>query len=174
MLNFGYRVFLDAVNPDSQDQLRQWRNDPRINSWCRQVGLISQMHQDRWFRAQAEDETMRMFCVRNDEKELVGMTGLTSICFINSRAEFSLYIAPEHQGNGYAKGALQSICHFGFKHLGLNSIFGESFEGNTAIDVFKEVGFKFEGVRRAFYFKNGSHINAILLSMLKSEFENEK
>ena len=111
-----------------------------------------------------------MFGIYDSNKRLLGVCGLTSIDLINRRAEFSLYIEPRQHGNSYGKKALKTLCKFGFEDLGLNSIWGESFEGNHAASIFESLGFKHEGLRRAFYFKKGKFIGANLYSLLKSEF----
>jgi hypothetical protein len=81
-----------------------------------------------------------------------------------------LYIGPEHQGQGLGEAALQALCDHGFNVLNLNSIWGEAFDGNPAIKMFERVGFKPEGRRRQFYFREGRYIDAILFSLLRDEY----
>ena len=52
----------------------------------------------------------------------------------------------------------------------LNVIWGETFEGNHAYDMFLKLGMKHEGTRRQFYFKEGKHIDAHLVSITRQEF----
>lgn len=171
MINFGFGAALDAICPEMAEELRDWRNDSRIRQWCRQTSLISPRDQDRWMATQNDDKTIQMFAVIDPSSGvMVGVCGLTSIDLISRRAEFSLYIAPNKQGLGFGQMALKTLVKFGFDELGLNSIWGESFEGNPAMTMFKRVGFKLEGVRRQFYFKQGRFIDAHLFSILKSEF----
>lgn len=101
---------------------------------------------------------------------LVGVCGLTSIDWINRRAEFSLYLGPEHQGQGLGEAALRALCAHGFNVLNLNCIWGEAFDGNPAIKMFERVGFKEEGRRRQFYYREGKYIDAVLFSLLRSEY----
>jgi len=110
-----------------------------------------------------------MYGIR-DGNNLVGVCGLTSIDWVNRRAEFSLYIASEYQGNGYGEAALRLLVEHGFNVLNLNSIWGEAFDGNPAINMFKKVGFIEEGRRRQFYFREGKYIDAILFSLMRSEY----
>ena len=171
MISFGYGVALDAIGHELMDDLREWRNDPRIRDWCRQVGLITPRDQERWYLWQNDDKATHMFAVVEQGNGIViGVCGLTSIDLIARRAEFSLYIAPNHQGLGYGYSALRTLCKYGFSELGLNSIWGESFAGNPALTLFKRIGFVLEGTRRQFYFKGGKFIDAQLVSMLKHEF----
>jgi RimJ/RimL family protein N-acetyltransferase len=112
---------------------------------------------------------MSMYAVDNDNHRIVGVCGLTNMDLINRRAEFSLYVADPGQGKGYGEAALRALIAKGFNTYGLNCIWGEVFEGNPAIAMFERVGFKPEGRRREFYFREGRFIDAILISLLRSE-----
>jgi len=168
LINFGLGVSLDAISEGDLEQLRTWRNDRHINQYCRQVGLISESDQAYWHSV--KDPTIRMFAVKQSVGTLIGCCGLTSIDHINRRAEFSLYIGTEHQGLGYGKKALKTLLKFGFHDLGLNTIWGECFDGNIALDMFTGLGMKLEGTRRQFYFKDGAFIDAHLVSITQSEY----
>jgi len=110
----------------------------------------------------------------NDEKGkhvLVGVCGLTDIDFANSRAEFSLYVAPALQQKGIGRAALSALLVHGFKNLGLNQIWGEVFNGNHALKMFQMLGFRVDGQRRQYYWKDGARVDTTLISMLASEFK---
>jgi RimJ/RimL family protein N-acetyltransferase len=102
---------------------------------------------------------------------IVGVAGLTSIDRLARRAEFSLYIGPEHHGEGYGRKALIALFTKGFRDLGLNLIWGESFDGNPAIRLFESLGMIREGTRRDFYFKDGRFIDAHLFSIRSTEWK---
>ena len=169
MINYEPIIHLGPIDSTDLPKLRTWRNDPRIWKWCRQHDLISDVDQDRWFMAQSKDPTVRMYAIYA-KKKLVGVCGFTSIDMTNRRAEFSLYIGPEFQKKGYARAALKTLCKHGFRSLNLNSIWGETFDGNPACALFEELGFKKEGSRREFYFRDGHYIDAHLYSLLAREW----
>lgn len=170
MINYHYGAFLGPVDQEVQPKLREWRNDPRIRRWCRQDTLIADVQQGVWFKKQSEDPTIQMFTVCNTSQP-VGCCGLTSIDRSNQRAEFSLYIGPDYQGTGLGVAALKTLLTHGFRDLNLNVIWGECFEGNPANELFHRLGFKAEGSRREFYFKEGKFLDARLLSMTRKEYE---
>jgi hypothetical protein len=103
---------------------------------------------------------------------LVGVCGLTSIDWVNRRAEFSLYIDPDRQKDGLGKAALQTLLHHGFMTLGLNCIWGETFDLNPAAKLFEGLGFIKEGSRRDFYYRDGRFIDAHLYSLLRRHWDN--
>lgn len=165
-------VTLRRVRKSDLQRLMNWRNTDSIMKWCRQELMISFQDQDDWYERQHKDTTIEMFSIWNrkgDFNEHVGACGLTSIDYVNRRAEFSLYIAPKEHGNGLGRQALNALFKIGFNGLNLHLIWGETFEGNPAIKMFKDMGMTHEGTRRDFYFKNGHYIDAHIYSIKSTE-----
>ncbi len=160
-----------SLRPLDEWDLRQayrWRNDPRIYKWCRQCEPITREHHEAYWARIAKDPHSRFYGVTADG-ELVGVCGLTSIDWINRRGEVSLYIDPERHRQGLGALAARALIDKAFKVHNLNCLWGESFDGSPAIDLFWDLGFKREGVRREFYFRDGQYVDAILFSLLRSE-----
>ena len=166
MIDFGFGVELDTIEESDLPQMRAWRNDPRIWKWCRQSDLIPMAAHLRWFDGCKE----KMYAIRNAGK-LVGICGLTSIDTLARRGEFSMYIGPRYHRQGFARAGLKTLFKHGFENLGLNLIWGETFDGNPALNLFKSLGMVEEGIRRDFYFKGGKLIDATLISIKRSEFD---
>jgi RimJ/RimL family protein N-acetyltransferase len=119
----------------------------------------------------ADDRTIRMFTVVGGVKhEDVGVCGLTSIDHVNQSAEFSLYIGWEYQREGYGLDALETLVRHGFTALNLNRIWGEVFDENPAMEMFKQVGFKLEGKLRESYFRDGRFIHSHMISLLRNDW----
>lgn len=172
-MKLDFSMDLRALDSTDCQKIRQWRNDWRIWAWTRQNDLISDVEQTRWFERQSLDPTIKMYGVTmkvNGSAELIGVAGLTSLDWANRRAEFSLYIAPDQQKNGYGRQALSMLLTHGFENLGLNQIWGETFEGNPALKMFIGLGFNVDGKRRDFYWKDGKFVGAHMVSMLASEW----
>lgn len=173
MIDFCYGIKLDTLKDQNLEIYRNWRNNPLIRSWCRQTGLISEVDQLKWHERIQGDQTIRMFEIVADHC-VVGVCGLTSIDRQNRSAEFSLYIGPEHHGQGYGEGALKTLLHHGFVDLGLHRIWGETFFANPAMALFLKLGMQKEGTFRDSYFKSGSYIDSHIISMLASDFSKVK
>lgn len=169
MIGHGFGVLLGAIDAEHVPVIRKWRNTYDIWKWCRQHDLITEAAHLRWFERQEADPSIRMYMIHANG-QAVGVCGLTDIDLHNRRAEFSLYIAPDHQGAGYGKRALQTLLTHAFKTLNLNTVFGETFDGNPAGGMFESIGFKKEGTRRAFYFREGAYVDAHLYSICAHEW----
>lgn len=169
MIDFGHGVHLDKLRKCDCFQTFAWRNDYKIWKWCRQNDSLDPLKHEKWFEKISSDASIEMYGIYDSQK-IVGVCGLTDIDRINQRAEFSLYIAPEYQRMGLARSALKTLLAHGFMNQNLNTIWGETFDGNHAFLMFTSIGMKYEGSRRNFYYKEGKFINANLVSMTKEEY----
>jgi len=168
-------VTIDLKTIDKIDlpTLLAWRNDWRLIQFTRQWDLINEVEHQDWFDRQARDPATRMYKIMfkcGDAEGPVGVCGLTSIDYRNSRAEFSLYIIPEFKRRGIGKNALSLLLKHAFLNMGLNLVWGETFDENPAIPMFESLGMVKEGTRRAFYFKEGKRIAAHLYSITREEW----
>lgn len=164
MIDCGYGAVLGPLDKKYSVKIREWRNDYSIWRWCRQNDLISDQAQERWMQRQDEDPSIKMYSILVSGN-IVGVCGLTSIDLYNRRAEFSIYIASEHQKKSYGKWALQTLIDHAFLNLNLNIVWGETVGENPAMEMFEKVGFQKEGVRREFYFKDGNYQDSTLFSI---------
>lgn len=170
MIDFGYGIQLTTVDESHLNDMRDARNDYSTWKWCRQPSLILEQQHKQWFDWQAKDSNTAMYSIRHELVNFVGVCGLTGVDWVNRRAEFSLYIAPFYRGKGKASAALKTLFSHGFNDLNLNLIWGETFDGNPAYDLFLKLGMKHEGTRRDFYFKDGKYIDAHLISLRRDEW----
>lgn len=161
---------LHPLEEKYSEVLFNWRNDERIFKWCRQHDLLTEQSHKTWFIKNQTDPKTKMYLIKTSEYSVpIGVCGFTDIDLINQRAEFSLYIAPAHHKQGYGREALQLLLWHGFRAYPFKIIYGESFDNNPAIEMFLKLGFKKEGIRRDFYFRDGKHIDAHLFSIKKEE-----
>lgn len=174
MIDHGFGVMLTPLSEVSSMAMLEWRNEPSVYKWCRQYEPLESWAHQKWLESLETRSDVKMYgiAIPSDQgKDLsVGVCGLTSIDLINRHAEFSLYVGPEYQGRGFGQKALKTLCAHGFLTLGLNHIFGETFDGNPAAHIFEQVGFVKEGSRRSYYYRDGRFIDAHLYSILNTEF----
>jgi len=180
MIDHVYGIYLGHTTYSDRDQFFHWRNDYDIWKWCRQNDPITKAQHDAyWYSVDSCHDKKFYSIIYPGTTELgttkafptlVGCAGLTSIDNVNSRAEFSLYIGPEHQKKGYGKRALKTLIDHAFKYLNLNCVWGETFDGNPALKTFLDIGMTKDGIRRNYYYRNGNYINCTLVSILRDEW----
>ncbi|MAG24695.1 GNAT family N-acetyltransferase [Candidatus Pacearchaeota archaeon] len=171
----GKKVYLQAVEEKSIEQLRQWRNNPVLRQYFREYREINKKMQSEWFNNRVcNNQNQVDFEIRDKEtQKLIGHCGLYYIDWINRKAEFTIYIGDfNYRNGGYGSDALRTLIKYGFNNLNLNRIWCEVYSNNKAIDIYRHIGFKDEGILREQYFDAGIYWNSHILGMLKSDFEN--
>jgi RimJ/RimL family protein N-acetyltransferase len=172
VIDYGFGIQLGPITMTVAAQAYVWRNERAIYKWCRQYEPLPPSTHEAWLKSLESAKDIKMYAVKpTNGSHAIGVCGLTSIDLINRHAEFSLYLGPESHGKGLGEPALKTLCAHGFNALGLCHIFGETFDGNPAAQTFEKVGFKKEGTRRSFYFRDGKFIDAHLYSVLAYEFK---
>lgn len=105
----------------------------------------------------------------------VGLVELVDIDYIHRRSEFSILVAPEHQGKGYASVATHLALNFGFMVLNLYKLYLIVDEENTkAIHIYTKLGFKQEGVLLQEFFINGQYRNTLRMCLFQHEYQNAR
>jgi UDP-4-amino-4,6-dideoxy-N-acetyl-beta-L-altrosamine N-acetyltransferase len=162
-------IVLHRFDETHLGQAFKWRNDPLVYSWCRQHDVISSDEHSAWFNSIDSNPKIKMFAIVSD-KRFLGVCGLTDIDHIHSRAEFSLYVGPEHQKQGFGTSALTELLSKAFRNFNLNQVWGETVGENPAQSLFTKVGMTKEGTRRQFYFKNGEYVDSHIYAITRNEF----
>ena len=177
MIN-GKDIILSAVEEHHLPQLMEWRNNPEFRKYYREYKVIGEDHQKNWRKNKIlNDDTWHYFVVKpkKEPNKLIGWVGLTYINWVYRTGEFSITLGDtSYRGLGLGKDMLRTILKFGFEDLNLNRIWYEVYGNNTALDLYKKIGFKEEGVLRESVFKNNTYVNSHILSMLKKEYEKIK
>lgn len=148
---------------------REWRNDKELWQYFRQYSLISSDEQANWAYGLSNDKSVKFYGIKADGHE-VGTCGFTSIDKHNQKAEFSLFIAPEYQGGGIGWKALSTLLEHGFRDHNFKRIWGEVYDGNNALTMFKRIGMQYEGTLRSSYYRDGKFIDSHIVSAIREEW----
>jgi ribosomal-protein-alanine N-acetyltransferase len=113
---------------------------------------------------------------KKDSDELIGCGMIAHIDRYNRRCDLGIGLGWEkaNWGNGYASETLQAIIAYCFKELGMNRIGAEIYEFNVrSIRLFERNGFRREGTKRQYIFKDGVFKDEHLYSLLRDEWERQ-
>jgi len=175
-IDYGYGVSFDTV--ESAARARYWRNQRSVFDNCRQIGLITEKNHEKWLDTVQNNDRDHMFSIyrKSTAGYASGVAGVTYINWQHRTGELSLYLSPNAEGDLPSGTAIiKTLCAYAFEDLGLNRVFGETFERNTAALLnLKECGFVTEGTLRETYYKNGAFINSVIQSLLRSDYERVK
>jgi len=102
----------------------------------------------------------------------IGMVGLTHIDYRNKNAEFGRFLIAGEQNRrkGYGSEAVKLILEYAFDHLNLHKVYLDTIENNdAALEFYKKIGFKPEGLKRDHIYKSGKYVDLICMSILRGE-----
>ena len=127
----------------------------------------------RWFDRISDDDTRMdlIICLQKTD-EPIGDVALLDIDPLNGKSTVRISIFnKEFWGKGYGTEALKLLISFGFNNLNMNRIGLDVFSFNErAINSYKKLGFQEEGRIREDLFYDGEYHDAVLMGLLKREF----
>lgn len=112
--------------------------------------------------------------VHKDTDKVIGLIGLFSIEFQDSRAEVGYIINDEYTNKGIMKYILKWFVYFCFEYAKLHKLeVNINIKNNSSLKVAKAIGFMEEGIKRGHYFNRieGSYNDVQLLSLINEKWE---
>lgn len=179
----GKKVILEEVDPSSLEKFREWRNDSNLRRFFREYRYITKDMQEQWYKTRGNNtddrhvyfQIMEYKDERCQEKQdpharmLIGCCGLHYINWRIRSAEFGVFLG-ESRGGGKGKEALMLLFDYGFKELNLHKVWAEVYDSNNAVEIYRHIGFKDDGILRDNQFCEGKYINSYMISMLEDEW----
>ncbi len=170
---YGKKVVLRAIEEKDAELIVRMFNDPEIENlvvgWAPPVSMYSQKE---WLKSHYNDQTNMRFIIETQQDGAVGLVTLYGIDWKNRRATHGLKIAEKNsRGKGIGTDTVMAIMRYAFDELNLTRLDAGWFEDNTASrNLYKKCGWKEEGVRRRYVFKNGKYRDLILGGILSDEY----
>jgi RimJ/RimL family protein N-acetyltransferase len=171
----GERIELRRHAKANYPLYAEWYGDPEIwllTSWA--TSPLGRSAVERLFEDRELSTTDDSFAIhRKGEAEPIGVISLMNISEANESAELSVIVGhPEDRHQGYGTEAIDRLLRYSFETLGLNRIGLSVFEFNEeAISAYEKLGFVTEGRFRRAIKRGDSYYDAILMSILKAEWE---
>jgi ribosomal-protein-alanine N-acetyltransferase len=108
-------------------------------------------------------------CEKENPAKFVGMIGFHRIKVEHHRAEVGYMIEQEFQGKGYGKESVQAIINYAFDTMHIHNIEADIDKDNIVSErLLQSLGFVKEGhFKESFYFE-GTFIDSVIYSLLKS------
>lgn len=148
----------------------KWLNDPEVRKHLGTVvrdGTDMGFHQ-KWFEGYLKDEARKIFLILDGDKA-IGQVGLLDINLADKNACLYVLIGEkEYWGKGIGTEAVEYICEYGFKELGLHKVWLDVHAENTrAVKCYKKYGFKQEGLFRENVWYDGKYQDEIRMAIFK-------
>jgi RimJ/RimL family protein N-acetyltransferase len=152
-----------------------WYGDPEIwhlTSWA--PSPMNRPSVEKLFEDRELSSVDDSFAIHvKEEDEPVGVISLMNISDANESAELSIIVGhPDDRHQGYGTEAIELLLGYAFEELGLNRVGLSAFEFNDeAIAAYEKLGFAVEGRYRQAIKRNSRFYDAILMSIIKGEWQ---
>lgn len=177
---YGDRIRLRSVTRRDLPQFVEWLNDPEVRSGLLMYLPLSFEDEEAWFenmiKSPAAQHPMVIEVRNDDDWTMIGTCGFHLIDWRIRSTEVGIFIGEKSYWNqGYGTEVMQLLLKHGFNTLNLNRIALEVFETNPrAIRTYEKAGFVHEGRRRQDMFQDGRYIDVLLMSVLRSEWQEDQ
>jgi RimJ/RimL family protein N-acetyltransferase len=174
----GARVRLRPPEERDLPLFVRWFNDPEVRYWLTMSdGPELTLEQEReWYDEMRSDEARVVWSIEAEDGQPIGNLGLHAVDEANGRATLGIALGErEYWGRGYGREAIRQALAYGFGELGLRRIDLNADEDNLrAIRCYEACGFQREGLMRAYRLRHGEPVSALLMSVLREEFEGQQ
>ncbi len=153
----------------------RWFNDPDVRYWLAMshASELTMESEREWYEEMRGDPARVVWCIETREGQPIGNLGLHAIDEGQGRATLGISIGEKEQwSRGYGTEALRGALRYGFDEMGLRRVDLQVDEDNLrGIRCYEKCGFVREGVLRAHRIRKGQPVNAVVMSILREEFE---
>jgi RimJ/RimL family protein N-acetyltransferase len=176
---YGKRIRFRGIERDDLPMFVRWFNDPEVRENLLMHLPMSLAEEEKWFEnvltRPAAERPMVIETQIDGEWTAIGNIGIHNIDARIRKAEVGISIGEKQYWNhGYGTEAMQLLLKHGFNTLNLNRISLDVYETNPrAIRAYQKAGFKEEGRLREGHYFNGKYIDIIVMSVLRSEWQDQ-
>lgn len=176
----GQRIRLRPIEREDIPRFVKWSADEETRSFLDMYLPFSLMQEEHWYEQnlKAGDEQAWAIDAQPQDMtigpwELIGACGFHQINWRCRRGEVGIWLgAREYWGWGYGTDAMRTLVRWGFGTLNLHRISLHVFADNLrAIRCYQKVGFIEEGRLRHHDFRNGAYRDALVMGLLRPDWE---
>lgn len=160
---------LFALIDASRPYLRQWLNWVDGTKSIEDIRSFIQSGLN-----QADDGRGPVCCITHDSS-LVGICGFKPIDGMNRSAELGYWLAESLVGQGIMSRCVKTLMDYAFRELQINRVELRAAAGNgRSRGVAERLGFTQEGILRDAEWLNDHHVDQVVYSVLKREWDSEQ
>lgn len=168
------RARLTALTPDDIPTMQPWFEDAvfmrQLDAFPAKPKTADELK--KWMEEAQSSKNGFIFGIRpTNGSELLGLLEMDEILWTHRTSWLSIGIAPDLQGKGYGRAAMELALKFAFDELNLHRVQLTVFAYNTrAIALYESLGFVQEGTHREFLLRDGVRYDMYLYGLLRWEW----
>lgn len=168
-------IIIRSSEYEDIDTFYRWELKPEVNKFfsIRDEQPLEEVIQE--YNKAEEDPESEQFTITLKDGTLIGRIVLANIIKGWKCEIFRIYIGEmDFRGKGYGREAMLLMMDYCFDTLNVERLYLDHYTDNPASHLYLSLGFKYEGVLRKNCRKNGILYDVHLMSMLRSEFNENK
>lgn len=167
------RLVLKLLDEQDEYDIIKWRNQKDVIDRMFSFKGVTLSEHRNWFADYVKDDSrIEFIIIKKEDKKKIGTIGLSCIDYRNQKAEYGILIGEKQErGRGYAREASIAIISYGIAELNLHKIGLSVFSDNIdAINLYRRLGFKEEGILRQEKYKDGSFKDVMIMAILREDW----
>jgi RimJ/RimL family protein N-acetyltransferase len=169
-------IKLARMQPEEGACFYPWIGDPEVIHYSLSAfqTLKTPAQIDDWFAATLQEKkSLNLGIYLEETNSLIGYAGLSNLSATNQSGEYFILIGEKaYWGRGVGTAVTKQVLALGFTDYHLNRIMLTVSESNLGgIKAYTKAGFVIEGRLRAACYRNGLFHDKIVMSVLKSEWQ---
>ena len=176
---YGDGIRLRAPERSDLENFVRWLNDPEVIAGLQIYTPLSLQEEQAWFDKVLENHPAEHPMVIEIEREgdwiPVGNCGVHKIDWRIRSAELGIFIGDKSRWDqGIGTRVMKLLLQYGFSTLNLNRIALEVYDSNSrAVRTYEKAGFVLEGRKRQAAYRHGKYSDVLIMSVLRSEWQEE-
>jgi diamine N-acetyltransferase len=164
-------IYMRPFEEGDEAFFTKWYNDKETRGKIGEILPTSKLQAEKIVKREEKDSVW-FAIVREDNGAVIGETGLLRMFPAWRTTDLTIIIPDkENQGKGFGTEAITLLMDYAFGYLAYNRISIGVVGFNTqALEFYKKVGFKQEGIQEQGYYYNYKYYDFVMMRILKDEF----
>ena len=169
----GKKVILREQREEDAPSFAYWFNQPQVMFQCGFEKLVTEDEIKASIKANHKSKDSIWFTITDLDGNIIGETGLLRMFPAWHKTDLTIIIPdPKVQHNGYGTEAIRLILDMAFKEYEMHRVsIGVVGLNTNALEFYKKVGFKQEGILEEAYYYNNEYSDFIMMRILSHEWK---
>ena len=169
----GNRVVLRAQREEDAKFFAYWFNQPVIMFQCGFAEPTNEEEELRYINEYHKSEDSVWFTITDLDGTIIGEAGLLRMFPAWRCTDLTIIIPdPERQKKGYGTEVIRLMLDMAFNEYKMNRVsIGVVGLNTEALEFYKKIGFKQEGIQEQGYYYNGEYSDFVMMRILSHEWK---
>ena len=169
----GKKIILRKQREEDAPFFAYWFNQPQVMFQCGFEKTTDEEEEKRIINVSLESEDSVWFTITDLDGNIIGETGLLRMFPAWHQTDLTIIIPnPEMQHKGYGSEAIRIMLDMAFHEYEMHRVsIGVVGLNTDALEFYKKIGFKQEGILEEAYYYNDEYSDFIMMRILSQEWK---